>query len=126
MLGAVGVVAGLWHAARHALDGETVALHPDGTLEVRVARGTSDACHRFTAAWLRVEHGAAGVRLCASGARVLVGTQVGGAARQALAAELRAAMRAVEAVQNPEAAGRVQPRQPSPPAPWPTSSAPLP
>lgn len=119
-----GTVAGFWHAARHALDGETVALHADGTVEVRVARGPSESCHRFAAAWLRVEHGPAGVRLCSRGERVLVGTQLAAAARPPLAAELRAALRAADAVQVPE--GTVQPRQPSAPAPWPTSRAPLP
>jgi uncharacterized membrane protein len=123
-LALAGMVAGFWHAARHALDGETVALHADGTVEVRVALGQSESCHRFTAAWLHVEHGPAGVRLCSSGARLLVGTQVGAAARQALAAELRAALRAADARRGPD--GVVQPRQPSAPAPWPTSRAPLP
>lgn len=119
-----GTVAGFWHATRHALDGETVALHADGTVEVRVARGQAESCHRFAAAWLRVEHGPAGVRLCSSGSRVLVGTQIGAAIRPALAAELRAALRAADVLQ--ERDGVVQPRQPNAPAPWPTSKAPLP
>ena len=90
-------VTGFWHAAWHALDGETIALHADGTVEVRVARGMALSRHRFAAAWLRVEQVPAGVRLSSHGRRVLVGTQVGQATRQRLARELRAALCAAPA-----------------------------
>lgn len=92
MLVLVATVIGFWHAASHALDGETVALHADGTVEVRVARGQTERYLRFSAAWMRVEHRPNGVHLSSHGQRVLVGTQAGAAARRALALELGAAL----------------------------------
>lgn len=86
--------AGFVHAARHALDGEQVHLHADGSLEVWSACGSALRCQRLPAAWLRVQADATGLRLSSPGRQVRVATQLGAAARGRFAAELRAALRA--------------------------------
>ena len=93
-LALAAAVAGFVQAARHALDGEQVHLHADGSLEVWSMRGSACRCERLPVAWLRVEADEAGLRLSSSGRRVCVGTQLGAAARARFACELRAALRA--------------------------------
>lgn len=97
LLALAATTAGFVHAARHALDGERIVLLADGTLEVRVLRGTREECHRLPAAWLRVEHGEHALRLACHGRRLAVGTQLRAAGRAALAQELRQALTALQA-----------------------------
>ncbi|RCW72499.1 DUF2244 domain-containing protein [Pseudorhodoferax soli] len=92
-LALAAAVAGFVHAARHALDGEQVHLHADGSLEVWSMRGSARQCQRLPVAWLRVEADHAGLRLSSGGRRVCVATQLGAVARARFAAELRAALR---------------------------------